>query len=105
SGDDRVPRIARGAVEVGGRELWLSLVAVGRPEGVVYAFRDLTAERELEQAKSDFIATVSHELRTPMTAVYGAARTLLRPDVDISPDQARELLEMIATQSERLAQI
>jgi PAS domain S-box-containing protein len=103
--DDSVPRVARVPVEVGGRELWLSFVAVGRPEGVVYAFRDLTAEHELEQAKSDFIATVSHELRTPMTAVYGAARTLLRPDVDISNDQRTELLEMIATQSERLAQI
>jgi two-component system phosphate regulon sensor histidine kinase PhoR len=103
--DDSVPRVARVPVEVGGRELWLSFVAVGRPEGVVYAFRDLTSERELERAKSDFIATVSHELRTPMTAVYGAARTLLRPELDISPDQVRELLQMIATQSERLAQI
>ena len=103
--DDSVPRVARVPVEVGGRELWLSFVAVGRPEGVVYAFRDLTAERELERAKSDFIATVSHELRTPMTAVYGAARTLVRPDIDISADQRSELLEMIATQSERLAQI
>jgi PAS domain S-box-containing protein len=102
---DEVPRVVRVPVEVSGRELWLSFVAVGRPEGVVYAFRDLTAERELEQVKSDFIATVSHELRTPMTAVYGAARTLLRPELDISQDQARELLEMIATQSERLAQI
>jgi two-component system phosphate regulon sensor histidine kinase PhoR len=103
--DDSVPRVSRVPVEVGGRELWLSFVAVGRPEGVVYAFRDLTVERELEQAKSDFIATVSHELRTPMTAVYGAARTLLRPDVDLSDHQRSELLEMIATQSERLAQI
>jgi PAS domain S-box-containing protein len=102
---DEVARVVRVPVEIGGRELWLSFVAVGRREGVVYAFRDMTAERELEQAKSDFIATVSHELRTPMTAVYGAARTLLRPELDISPDQSRELLEMIATQSERLAQI
>jgi PAS domain S-box-containing protein len=103
--DDSVPRVARVPVEVGGRELWLSFVAVGRPEGVVYAFRDLTSERELERAKSDFIATVSHELRTPMTAVYGAARTLLRPDVELSPERRSHLLEMIATQSERLAQI
>ena len=103
--DDSVPRVARVPVEVADRELWLSFVAVGRPQGVVYAFRDLTSERELEQAKSDFIATVSHELRTPMTAVYGAARTLMRPDVDLSSDERSQLLEMIATQSERLAQI
>jgi PAS domain S-box-containing protein len=102
---DSVARVVRVPVEVGGRELWLSFVAVGRPEGVVYAFRDLTSQRDLEDAKSDFIATISHELRTPMTAVYGAARTLLRPELDVSREQARELLEMIATQSERLAQI
>jgi signal transduction histidine kinase len=40
-----------------------------------------------------------------MTAVYGAARTLLRSDVDLDAEESRELLEMIATQSERLAQI
>ena len=103
-GDD-APHAATLPVDVGGRELWLSFLAVGMPEGVVYAFRDQTSERELERAKSDFIATVSHELRTPMTAVYGAARTLLRSDVQLSADQGTQLLEMIATQAERLAQI
>src|ERR687887_190111 len=90
---------------VGEQELWLSFVAVRTFRGVVYAFRDQTAEHELDNAKSDFIATVSHELRTPMTAVYGAARTLLRPDVELDAEDSRALLEMIATQAERLAQI
>src|SRR5919197_498393 len=103
-GDD-VPRAVTLPVDVGGRELWLSFVAVRTFRGVVYAFRDQTAEQELEHAKSDFIATVSHELRTPMTAVYGAARTLLRPDVELNTEDSRELLEMIATQAERLAQV
>src|SRR5439155_8667510 len=65
-------------VDVDGRELWLSFVAVRSPAGVVYAFRDLTIERRLDEAKSEFVATVSHELRTPMTAVLGAAKTLMR---------------------------
>jgi PAS domain S-box-containing protein len=103
-GDD-VPRAVTLPVDVRGTELWLSFVAVRTFRGVVYAFRDQTAEHELEAAKSDFIATVSHELRTPMTAVYGAARTLLRPDVERKADDSRELLEMIATQAERLAQV
>ena len=103
-GED-VPRAVTLPVELGGRELWLSFVAVRTFRGVVYAFRDQTAEHELDSAKSDFIATISHELRTPMTAVYGAARTLLRPDVELDADDSRELLEMIATQAERLAQI
>ncbi|MGN6432124.1 MAG: ATP-binding protein [Gaiellaceae bacterium] len=101
-----VPRAVTLPVDVDRQELWLSFVAVRISRGgVVYAFRDQTAEHKLDEAQSDFIATVSHELRTPMTAVYGAALTLLRSDVDLGADESRILLEMIATQSERLAQI
>src|SRR6266540_95821 len=85
---EAAPRPATVPLDVDGRELWLSFVAVRSSEGVVYAFRDLTLERELDTAKSDFIATVSHELRTPMSAV-----------------QTRQLLEMIATQATRLSQV
>jgi two-component system, OmpR family, phosphate regulon sensor histidine kinase PhoR len=92
-------------VDVDGRELWLSFVAVRSYTGVVYAFRDLTVERRLDEAKSDFIATVSHELRTPMTAVLGAAKTLLREDIVLSPERRRQLLEMIGAQGTRLTQI
>jgi PAS domain S-box-containing protein len=92
-------------VELHDRELWLSFVAVQIADGIVYAFRDMTAERGLEESKSDFIATVSHELRTPITAVLGAANTLLRTDVEIANETQRKLLEMIATQAARLAQV
>jgi signal transduction histidine kinase len=40
-----------------------------------------------------------------MAAVYGAAKTLLRDDVDFSPERRQQLLEMIATQATRLSQI
>jgi signal transduction histidine kinase len=92
-------------VEVEGHELWLSFVAVRSPAGVVYAFRDLTVERRLDEAKSEFIATVSHELRTPMTAVIGAARTLMREDIELSDERRRQLLEMIGAQGTRLTKI
>ncbi len=92
-------------VDIAGRELWLSFVAVRSLAGVVYAFRDLTTERRLDDAQSEFIATVSHELRTPMTAVLGAAKTLLREDIDLTPERGRQLLEMIGVQGTRLTQI
>jgi signal transduction histidine kinase len=101
----RIGETATLPVEVDGRELWLSFVAVRALGGTVYAVRDVTSERQLERAQNDFIATVSHELRTPMTAVLGAAKTLLREDVDLSDEQRRELLQMIATQSTRLAHV
>ena len=91
--------------ELDGAELWLSFVAVRSAEGVVYAFRDQTTERGLEEAKSEFIATVSHELRTPMAGIYGAAQTLLREDVEFSAEDRRRLLAIVATQAVRLSQI
>src|SRR3984885_5410025 len=42
----------------------------------VIDFRDVTAAKELEQAKDLFLATTSHELRTPITVVQGFASTL-----------------------------
>jgi two-component system phosphate regulon sensor histidine kinase PhoR len=102
---DERARPASLPIELNDRELWLSFVAVRTANGVVYAFRDLTSERRLEESKTEFIATVSHELRTPMTAVLGAANTLLRTDVDLTPDTRRRLLEMISVQAARLAQV
>jgi len=99
---------ARGATlpaRVGTRDLWLSFVAVRSADGIVYAFRDLTGERRLEEEKSDFIATISHELRTPMAAVYGAAQTLLSRDSELTAEQKHEMLEMVTTQAARLGQI
>jgi PAS domain S-box-containing protein len=90
-------------VDVGGRELWLSLTAVAFEEGVVYAFRDLTEESAVERLKSDFVSTVSHELRTPLAAIYGAAMTLQRTDVALAEDQRNGLLAVVAGESERLA--
>ena len=87
------------------RELWLSFSAVRFDEGTVYAFRDLTEERALEQMRSDFVATVSHELRTPLAAIYGAAITLRRPDLELGEEMRARLLEVVAEESDRLAQI
>jgi PAS domain S-box-containing protein len=86
-------------------ELWLSLTAAEFPHGTVYAFRDLTDERAVEQLKSDFVSTVSHELRTPLAAIYGAAMTLRRDDVVLGHAQESGMLEVISGESERLARI
>ena len=102
-------RPGRAAADVPGRgphgELWLSLSAAEFPHGTVYAFRDLTEERAVEQLKSDFVSTVSHELRTPLAAIYGAAMTLQRADVELNDVQEAGMLDVISGESERLARI
>jgi two-component system phosphate regulon sensor histidine kinase PhoR len=104
SRNPRLPATTQ-AVEVEGRELWLSISGVGFERGNVYAFRDLTAERTVERLKTDFVSTVSHELRTPLAAIYGAALTLRRNDVRLSEPQREGLLEVVANESDRLARI
>ncbi|MHB8470709.1 MAG: ATP-binding protein, partial [Gaiellaceae bacterium] len=92
-------------LESDGRELWLSVSAVGSDDGTVFALRDLTEERALESMRQDLVATVSHELRTPLAAIYGAALTLQREDIDLAEDLSRKLLEVISEEAERLAEI
>jgi two-component system phosphate regulon sensor histidine kinase PhoR len=92
-------------LDLGDRELWISISAVQFPDGTVYALRDLTEERGIERLKSEFVATVSHELRTPLAAVYGAAMTLRRKDVELDDDHRGRLLAVIAGESDRLARI
>jgi two-component system phosphate regulon sensor histidine kinase PhoR len=90
-------------VDVDGRELWLSVVAVALDDDTVYAFRDATHDRRLEDLRSQFVATISHELRTPLASLHGAAMTLREHDL---PAQTQDdLLEMIAEQSNRLANL
>jgi PAS domain S-box-containing protein len=88
-----------------GGEHWLSISAVPFPGGTVYAFRDVTEERAIEQLKSDFVSTVSHELRTPLAAIYGAALTLQRDDIELAESQRTGLLDVISSEADRLARI
>jgi PAS domain S-box-containing protein len=105
AGEGAAPRAVTLPLELQGRDLWLSFVAVRSADGIVYAFRDVTGERQLEQERSDFVATISHELRTPMTGVYGAAQTLLHREDDLAPEQREKLLTMLAAEAARLSQI
>ena len=86
-------------------ERWISISGVQFFGGTVYAFRDLTDVRHLEEVKADFIATASHELRTPLAAVYGAAQTLLRHDFALDEVGRDRFVSLIADESERLGRI
>ena len=108
----RIPIVAAGSVssraeslplDLGDRELWLSIHGVVVPDGIVYAFRDLTEDRALETMRTEFVSTVSHELRTPLAAIYGAAMTLRRSDVALDETQRATLLDVVSGEADRLA--
>jgi signal transduction histidine kinase len=60
---------------------------------------------ELDRHKNDFVATVSHELRTPVTAMIGAAKTLIRTGDQMSTEERESFLRMIERQGERLLRL
>jgi len=76
----------------------------GAVAGMVHAFRDVTAAREVEQLKSDFISTVSHELRTPLTSIKGATALLLE-QAGFDSGTTGELLDMVRNNSDRLLRL
>ncbi len=92
-------------LEVGGRELWLLISGVSFPEGTVYVFHDVTAERGLRDLQTEFVATVSHELRTPLAAVYGAAMTLRQHGERLSEEDTERLFAVVHDEADRLSRI
>jgi PAS domain S-box-containing protein len=43
----------------------------GKLTGAICVFRDITAGKEVERLRNEFVSTASHELRTPITAMEG----------------------------------
>jgi len=50
----------------------------GEITGAVTAFQDITAMKELERQKDEFLSVASHELRQPLTVIQGQAQMLKR---------------------------
>ncbi|MDA0636212.1 PAS domain S-box protein [Nonomuraea sp. MCN248] len=86
---------------------WLDVVCARIEETgeLVVDFRDVTAAKELEEAKDLFLATTSHELRTPITVVGGFASTLDARWEQLSDAERRYAVHTIAERSRSLGRL
>lgn len=93
--------VARGTEQ---RWVRCSFSPIDRDEerGAVLVARDVTSEVEVEQLKSDFIATVSHELRTPLTPLKGFLSTVQHRWHELTSEQIDEILHSMSRQVDRL---
>jgi len=71
----------------------------------VVDFRDVTAAKELEEAKDLFLATTSHELRTPITVVQGFASTLASRWEQLSDSDRKAAVRTIAERAGSLGRL
>jgi signal transduction histidine kinase len=80
----------------------------GDPVALV-VFQDVSALKEAEQLKDEFIAVAAHELKTPMAAVKGYAGMLLRQSrkdkSSTLADWQKEALETIDQATNRLVEL
>ena len=74
----------------------------GEINELVDSFNDMARElSSIELFRSDFINSFSHEFKTPIVSIRGFARQLQRDD--LSDEERREYARIIASESERLA--
>lgn len=90
-----------------GRWRWLQctvspVAGQEEPIGSVLVARDVTAEHEVDELKSDFIATVSHELRTPLTPLKGFLTTLRRTGGELHTESLDRVFQAMSNQVNRL---
>jgi PAS domain S-box-containing protein len=80
-----------------GRTLYASISTIlsadGERMGRVVVMRDVTHFKELDELKSEFVATVSHDLRAPLTFMRGY--TTMLPMVGELNEKQREYVEKI----------
>lgn len=69
---------------------------------VIVNVHDITRFREEEEIKSTFTSIISHELKTPVALIKGYAQTLARPDADWDAATARNGLQIIEEEADRL---
>ncbi len=90
-------------------EASISIAPVLDDDGKILYFvgieRDITKEKEVDKAKTEFVSLASHQLRTPLSAIGWYAEMLLNGDAGrISPAQS-EYIEEIYRGNKRMVQL
>ena len=87
----------------------ISFIPTGETEkkeaGKVILLRNVTAHKELDFAKTNFIATVSHELKTPISSMKMGTQLLKNEKFGTLNEQQKEFLKSIEEDGERLLNI
>lgn len=107
----QAPATCEGELALRGKRLAVSVTYTplmgedGRLLNVIANVHDITRFREEEEMKSTFTSIISHELKTPVALIKGYAQTLARPDASWDAETARQGLEIIEEEADRLERL
>lgn len=82
-----------------------TLKTAAKSAGKVFVLKNVTKFKELDEAKTNFIATVSHELKTPLSSIKMSVKLLNDERVGRMNDEQNQLVSHIKEDTERLLKI
>jgi len=74
----------------------------GKIIGAIDNFSDITDEKEVDRAKSEFVSLASHQLRTPPTSIKWFLEMLLAEDVGPLNEKQKEYFNEVYKSNERM---
>jgi PAS domain S-box-containing protein len=83
----------------------LSVTSKERVIGKVIILKNITEYQQLDEAKTNFIATISHELKTPISAIKMSLKLLEDERIGSMNTEQKQLLGNIDDDARRLLQI
>ena len=83
----------------------LSVITKEKVIGKVIILKNITEFQQLDEAKTNFIATISHELKTPISSIKMSLKLLEDSRIGETNPEQKQLLENIEEDARRLLQI
>lgn len=77
----------------------------GKPICLMGSFIDITEQKRISRAKTEFVSLASHQLKTPLTNIGWHVESLLKKDFGKVSKKQREYLEIIYNSNLRLVKL
>lgn len=77
----------------------------GKPKWMYGSHMDITKEKEVDQAKSEFVSLASHQLRTPLSSISWYGEMLQNGDAGKLSSEQKEYVDEIYKANERMVDL
>lgn len=81
------------------------LLQAGEVAGAILLFRDITKEKGVDQAKTEFVSLASHQLKTPLSAIGWYAEAMMDEAVGPLNEKQREYLQNLFESNQRMVDL